>query len=110
MSFGKMNYTIQVLSKSRTLDAEGFGSIQETVLASAKAYREGRHGSTQWLNRTSFSEATVLFRLRRIPNLIISTDHLIRCEDELFEILSVEDVKGRKMYLEILAKEVKPDG
>jgi len=27
-----------------------------------------------------------------------------------FEITSVEDVKGRGMYIEVLAKEVKPSG
>jgi hypothetical protein len=35
---------------------------------------------------------------------------LIACEDGRFEITSVEDVKGRGMYIEVLAKEVKSSG
>jgi hypothetical protein len=35
---------------------------------------------------------------------------VIVCESGRFEITSVEDVKGRGMYIEVLAKEVKPSG
>jgi hypothetical protein len=35
---------------------------------------------------------------------------VILCGDDRFEITSVEDVKGRGMYLEVLAKKVTPDG
>jgi hypothetical protein len=35
---------------------------------------------------------------------------VILCGDDRFEITSVEDVKGRAMYLEVLAKKVTPDG
>jgi hypothetical protein len=31
-------------------------------------------------------------------------------EDSRFEITSIEDVKGRGMYLEVLAREVVPGG
>ncbi len=34
----------------------------------------------------------------------------ILCGDERFNITSVENVKGRGMYLEVLAKEVEPSG
>ena len=45
-------------------------------------------------------------RFRKIPDLEISTDHIIVIGDERFEITSVEDVKGRGMYTEVLAKKV----
>nr|DAT51824.1 MAG TPA: head-tail joining protein [Caudoviricetes sp.] len=32
------------------------------------------------------------------------------CGDSVFEITSVEDVKGRGMYIEVLCKEVRPSG
>ena len=35
---------------------------------------------------------------------------IIFCGDVRFEITSVEDVKGKGMYLEVLAKKVTPDG
>ena len=51
-----------------------------------------------------------MFRLRVIPGLTVTTAHVILCGDERFDITSVEDVKGRKMYLEVLAKKVTADG
>ena len=69
-------------------------------------YREGRHGSERWANRAAFSDATDLFRFRVIPDLTVTTDHILVCEDGRFEITSVEDVKGRGMYTEVLATKV----
>ena len=104
MSFGKMNVAISIAIEAVTKDSEGFATKTDTVLASIHAYREGRHGSQKWVNRAAFSEATDLFRFRAIPGLRITTEHMLLCEDERFEITSVEDVKGRNMYLEVLAK------
>lgn len=110
MSFGKMNTQIQITQKQVTLDDEGFQTESNVVVATVRAYREGRHGSEKWANRAAFSEATDLFRFRTIPGVKISTDMRLICGDSVFEITSVEDVKGRRMYIEALAKEVKPSG
>lgn len=110
MSFGKMNTQIQITQKQITLDAEGFQTESDVVVATVRAYREGRHGSEKWANRAAFSEATDLFRFRAIPGVKISTDMRLLCDGSVFEITSVEDVKGRGMYIEVLAKEVKPSG
>ena len=110
MSFGKMNTQIQITQKQVTLDDEGFQTECDVVLATARAYREGQHGSEKWANRAAFSEATDLFRFRAIPGVKISTDMRLLCGDSVFEITSVEDVKGRGMYIEVLAKEVQPSG
>ena len=56
------------------------------------------------------STATDLFRLRVIPDVTVTTDMRILCDGHIFEITSVEDVKGRGMYLEVLVQEVKPGG
>lgn len=106
MSFGKMNRMAEIVEKRRVKDAEGFTSEQEVTLASLRVYREGRHGSERWANLAAFSEATDLFRFRRIPDLTVNTSHTIVCDGERFEIVSVEDVKGRGMYTEVLAKKV----
>ena len=110
MSFGKMNTFLDILEKKITTDAEGFKSEQEMVLASVRAYREGRHGSEKWANRAAFTDATDLFRFRVIPGITVTTDLRILCDGHTFEITSVENVKGRGMYLEVLAREVKPSG
>lgn len=110
MSFGKMNTQIQITQKRVTLDDEGFQTESDIVVATVRAYREGRHGSEKWANRAAFSEATDLFRFRTIPNVEVTTEMRILCDGAVFEITSVEDVKGRGMYVEVLAKEVESSG
>lgn len=110
MSFGKMNKFIEITQKQVVTDSEGFQSESNVVVAKIRAYREGRHGSEKWANRAVFSEATDLFRFRTIPDLNITTDMRILCDDSIFEITSVEDVKGKGMYIEVLCKEVEPSG
>lgn len=110
MSFGKMNTTIDIVLSTTAKDAEGFSAGADLVLATVQAYREGRHGNVKWANRAQFSEATDLFRFRVIPGVTVTTAMVVVNEGSRFEITSVEDVKGRGMYIEVLAKEVKPSG
>ena len=110
MSCGKMNTFIDIIRPTSAKDSDGFKITSDEILASVRAYREGRHGSERWANRSAFTDATDLFRFRCIPGLKITTNMVITCADGRFEITSVEDVKGRGMYIEVLAKEVKPSG
>ena len=110
MSFGKMNTFIDIIEKVTINDSEGFSTEIDNIVATIRAYREGRHGTEMWANRATFSEATDLFRFRCIPGVTVTTSMFIACENGRFEITSVEDVKDRGMYTEVLAKEVKPSG
>ena len=110
MSFGKMNTFINIVERITIKDAEGFKTEVDNIVASVRAYREGRHGNEKWANRASFTEAADLFRFRCIPGITITASMVIIHSDKRFEITSVEDVKGRGMYLEVLAKEVVPSG
>lgn len=109
MAIGRMTSTISLVSKAVFTDAEGFATETTTVEATVRAYREGRHGSEAWRNRAAFTEATDLFVIRN-PGIPVKTDMAVICGSDVFEITSVENVKGRGMYVEILAKEVKPSG
>ncbi len=105
-----MRAFIEIVKKSNTTDDEGF-AVEETVMvAKVRAYREYRHGSEKWANRAAFSTATDMFCFRHIPGVEITTDMQILCDGHTFEITSVEDVKQRGMYTEVLAKEVLPSG
>ena len=106
MSFGRMNTLISIAQEEVTKDTEGFATKTDNILVSIHAYREGRHGSQKWVNRAAFSEATDLFRIRTFPGLTVTTEHVILCDGERYEITSVEDVNGRGMYLEILGKRI----
>ena len=111
MSFGKMNQTITLLTPLVVTDDEGFTSKQMQTIAMVRAYREGRHGSSAWANRAAFTRATDLFRIRTLPGVDITEAMLIEtAEGERFEIDSVEDIRGRGRYLEILATNIHAEG
>jgi head-tail adaptor len=105
-----MNTLISIVREVVTKDAEGFATKTNQVVSSVFAYREGRHGCQKWVNRAAFSEATDLFRFRVIPGMTVTTANVVLSGDDRFDITSVEDVKGRGMYIEVLAKKVTPDG
>lgn len=110
MSYGKMNAIVDIVKPTITTDEDGFRIVSDEVLATVRAYREGRHGSERWANRAAFTDATDLFRMRVLPKLTIGTDMALVCGEERFEITSVEDVKGRGMYVEVLARKVESSG
>lgn len=108
MSFGKINGFADIVENRQVKDSEGFTHSEDEVLASVRVYREGRHGSQRLANLAAFSEATDLFRFRCIPRLTVTTDQFLICGGERFNIISVENVKGRGMYIEVLAKRSEP--
>ncbi|MEC1722223.1 head-tail adaptor protein [Schinkia azotoformans] len=106
MSLGKMNVQIEIFSIVSVKDEEGFATEGEQLLTSVRAYKENRHGSEAWKNRASFSEASSLFRFRKPRGFELTTDLVIGCKDERYNILSVEDIKERGMYVEVLAEKI----
>ena len=108
MGLGQMDGFADIVETKQDKDSEGFIHSENEVLASVHVYREGRHGSQRWANLAAFSEATDLFRFRFIPGLSVTTDHFLICDGERFNIISVENVKGRGMYIEVLAKRSEP--
>lgn len=105
-----MNGFAEIIRTVKGKDSEGFTHSEDITVANVRVYREGRHGSQQWANLAVFSEATDLFRFRTIPGVEITTDCFLICGGERFDITSVEDVKGRGMYTEVLAKKVISSG
>ena len=108
MSFGKMNSFIEIISAEPVKDADGFVNHGDTVLASVRAYFEQKNSTEKWRNMAQSDEVNALFRLRAIPGLELTTRHIIIREGKRYNIYSVENVKGRGMYLEVLA--VSADG
>jgi len=45
-----------------------------------------------------------------MPQIEITTSHVIVCNDGRYNIISIENVKGKGMYLEILAEKVMASG
>ena len=101
---GSMNKKARIIKLVNSKDSEGFASETEQTIADIRCYKEGRHGSERWANLAAFSEATDLFRFRKVPGVKVTEEYLIVYENERYEILSVEDIRGRGLYLEVLAK------
>ena len=108
MSFGKMNTLVDIIKTAPVKDAEGFVSNGDTILATIRAYREEKHGNESWANRSAFSTASALFRFRKHPTLTVTTDMTLVCDTGRYRILSVEDVRGRGLYIEVLAEKLEP--
>ena len=110
MSYGKMNTNVQILRHRRGTDEEGFPVDGEEPLFTIRAYKEDRHGTQAWRNRAAYTTATTLFRFRVIPGFLFTNDLFIRCGGENYEIFSWENVRGKGMYMEVLAERMIPNG
>jgi len=106
MGLGKLNHPIQIVTTEQVRDAEGFTIPATTVVAEVRAYKETRNSTAKWeriTNQATFTGVTALFRFRTIPGITVTTSHFIHDGDGVYNIVSVEDVRGRGMYLEVLA-------
>ena len=110
MSYGKMNSLIDIITTEPVRDAEGFVSTGDNIFASVRAYKEDRRGTSRWANMAAFSTATTLFRFRCLPGIEVTTSLYIVCAGGRYRIVSVENVRERGMYLEVLAEKIVPTG
>ncbi|MDO5747976.1 MAG: head-tail adaptor protein [Actinomycetaceae bacterium] len=106
-SIGSMRHFIDLIHPQVTTDKAGFATAHDQVVASVRAYMEIRHASAAWVNRAAYTKADVLFRIRALPGLQVTTDMEITSPEGRFVIDAVEYV-GR--YVEILAHKVEPEG
>lgn len=106
MSFGMMQTFIEIYSTTSVKDAEGFATKGEQLLIRLRAYMENRHGNEAWKNRASFTTATALFRFRKPAHIRISSEHVLVCKGERYNILSVEDIREKGMYVEMLVEKI----
>ena len=106
MSFGKMNTPIEIVSAEPAQDAEGFVSKDDAVVANVRAYFEQKNSTERWLTLAQTSDVNALFRFRAIPGVTVTNRHFIICGGKRYNIYSVENVRNRGMYLEVLAVSV----
>ena len=97
---------VDIISDKPVKDSEGFTEKGDVILASVRAYKEDRHGSEKWANRAAFSQASALFRFRRIPNLeAVSYTHLDVYKRQIFSRQAVTN-----SILQKLKPKEKPKG
>jgi len=106
MSFGRMQSFIDIYDTKVSKDEDGFVITEDVLLFSARAYKETSHGNEAWKNRASFTTATALFRFRRPRSIKLTTTQILVCLGERYNILSVEDIGEKGMYMELLVEKV----
>ena len=109
MSYGKMNTTIDIITTEPVKDSEGFATRGDHILATVKAYREVRNTSARWeriIGSAAFSNVTAIFRFRKIPGLEVTGSHFLCDGEGRYNIVGAEDVRGRGMYVEVLAEKL----
>ncbi|MGO1368513.1 head-tail adaptor protein [Senegalia sp. (in: firmicutes)] len=106
MSFGKMQSLIDIYEEKVVKDSEGFSKEKPNLIVKVRAYKEERHGSEMWKNRASFTKATTMFQFRKPPNIDITTDQFIVSKGIKYNIISVDDIRDKGMYIEALAEKI----
>ncbi len=106
MSIGKLSTRIDIISNEPVKDFDGFVTNGDTVIASVRAYFEQKNSTERWRNMSQSGEVNALFRLRTIPGVELNTRHAIICDGKWYNIYSVENIRNRGMYLEVLAQSV----
>ncbi|ADH93239.1 head-tail adaptor protein [Arcanobacterium haemolyticum] len=104
---GPMRDSIDLIAPATVRDKAGFTATRDQVVATVRAYQETRHATAAWVNRTAYTNATVLFCIRTMPGFDVSESMEIATHDGRFVIDTVE-VIGR--YVEILAHQATPEG
>jgi len=108
MSLGRMTNFISIVKTRMERDKDNIMRPSDEILANVRAYIEFRHGTERWSNLAAFSTANCLFRFRRIPGLTVTPDMSVISGGVRYRIISAEDVRGRGMYIEVLASDTDP--
>ena len=106
----KTNTTIDIISTAPTKDSEGFVTKGDTVLGSVRAFKEIKSVTEKSANMSTFSTETVSFKFRQIPNVEISTSNIIVEADSHYNILSVDTLSSRGMYVTVIAEKIEGSG
>lgn len=104
MSCGKMTVPIILYRIHYTKDKDGFTTAHEEPVASVRAYFEPKNTTEKWANRAALKEASALFRFRFLPNVKIDSTMVIDCFGERYNIVSVENVRQKNMYYEVIGR------
>lgn len=104
MSIGDLNTPIQILRLRFGRDRDGFPTESEDLIACVRARAETRNATERWSNRAVLREASTIFTFRHIPHIKITTDMVIVCGAERYNIVSVENVRNRNLYTQVVAR------
>ena len=102
---GKYNKRISIYATQATKDAQGFQSVQKTLILQPYAAVKTTRGMTLIVNNTDFEKAYTNFTIR-YPITEINRDMLIEFNGKTYTIEYLNNVNEADVELEIQAKEV----
>jgi len=106
MSLGEMTKFCSLVEVNHTKDSDGFQADSENVLARVRCFHKNRSGREGDKNDTGVGYVTDIFRIRRIPGVRIGMNHVIVCDGERYNIVSIVDANGHGMYYELNTQKV----
>ncbi|MBR5620233.1 MAG: head-tail adaptor protein [Clostridia bacterium] len=104
MSIGDLNTPIQILRLRFGRDRDGFQTVSDDIIACVRAKVEVRNATEKWSSRAVLREASAVFTFRRIPHIDITTDMVIVCGADRYNIVSVENVRSRNLYTQVVTR------
>ena len=104
MSIGDLNTPIQILRLRFGRDRDGFPTESDELIACVRARVETRNATEKWSNRAVLRDASAVFTFRRIPHIDLTTDMAIVCGADRYNIVSVENVRNRNLYTQVVAR------
>lgn len=106
---GKYNKIINIISVTKSTDADGFPTVVENTILTTYAEVKTNKGFTLIANGADFEKALTRFVIR-YPQTPITYEHFVRFNGKAYKIEYLNDYDGNKKELEIQGKEVEIHG
>ncbi len=103
-AIGSMRTLIRIIQPLYGKDSDGFHTVSDDVLAEILCRMEVKNATEKWSNRADLRDANAIFTFRRIPGITITPRMQICLDAERYDIQSVEDIRMRGMYIQVVAK------
>lgn len=104
MSYGKMNNQITFIQKVKSKDNDGFAVFENKKIGMARAYVQEKNSTEKWANKTILNDASAIFTIRFDKTLKIDRTMMIEFNGDLYEIINIENIRQKNMYVEIIGK------
>ena len=104
------NTIISIISTAPTKDHEGFVSRDDVIIADIRAYKEIKSATEKAMNMAQYATSTVLFQFRRIPKVEVNTANIISDADGRYNIISVDTISSRGLYVSCVAEKIEGSG
>jgi len=112
VSFGKMTTPVVLIGLGEySIGDDGSAVDNPYNIKRTFAYMEQRNFGKRWINLAEWTEASVMFRLCFDPSLVLDDIRRVQVDKpsgKTYKVLSIENVRGRSMYIEILAELIEP--